>query len=150
MQANAQIGSVCCIYMSLFILLIFMSASISTKFVLKTMIVSQKMFLSFLLQRRVCPTRVRMTASVTQTSTPPSGTRVGLYYLLLFFFFFPFFFYRSSSALHRRSSTSILPHYRGTFCAGVCPKSVFSFLVAAGFEPTSLSLRNGHIHRYTI
>ena len=52
------------------------------------------------------------------------------------------FFYRFSSALHRRSSTEILPEYWGTFCGGVCPRSVFSFLVAAGFEPTFLSLRS--------
>ena len=50
----------------------------------------------------------------------------------LFFFIFSQFFYMSSSALHRRSSTEILPDYWGTLCAGVCPKSVFSFLVAAG------------------
>ena len=47
------------------------------------------------------------------------------------------FFYRSSSALDRRSSTQILPNYWGTFCAGVCPMSVFSFLAAGGFEPMS-------------
>ena len=28
--------------------------------------------------------------------------------------------------------------------------SVFSFLVAAGFEPTSLSLQSGRINRYTM
>ena len=68
---------------------------------------------------------------------------------LPFFFFFRIF-YRSSSALHRRFSTQILPDYWGTFCAGVCPKSVFSFLVAAGFEPTSLSLRSVYLNRYPI
>ena len=52
--------------------------------------------------------------------------------------------------LQRRSSTEILPDYWGTFCAGVCPRSVFSFLVAAGFEPTSLSLRSGRFNRYPI
>ena len=69
---------------------------------------------------------------------------------VIFYIFFFQFFYRSSSALHRRSSTEILPDHWGTFCAGVCPKSVFSFLVAAGFEPTSLSLGSGRINRYTI
>ena len=68
----------------------------------------------------------------------------------VFFLFFFQFFYRSSSALHRRSSTLILPDYWGTFCAGVCPKSIFLFLVAAGFEPTSLSLRSGRFNRYTM
>ena len=50
---------------------------------------------------------------------------------------FYFFSYRSSLALHRRSSTEILPDYWSTFCAGVYPMSVFSFLAAAGFKPTS-------------
>ena len=68
----------------------------------------------------------------------------------LFFLFSFCFFYRPSSTLYSRSSTSILPDYWGTFCAGVCPKSVFSFLVAAGFEPTSLSLRSGRLDRYTM
>ena len=63
---------------------------------------------------------------------------------IIFFFFFSFS--RSSSALHRRSSTAILPNYWGTFCAGVCLKSVFSFPVAAGFEPTSL--RSGCLNHY--
>ena len=65
-------------------------------------------------------------------------TFFSFFFFFLFFptFFFSFFSYRSSSALHRRSSTEILPHNWGTFCAGVCPMSVFSFLVAAGFEPT--------------
>ena len=67
-----------------------------------------------------------------------------------FFIFFFQLFYRSSSALHRRSSTEILPDYWGTFCAGVCPKSVFSFLVAAGFEPTSWSLPSGRLNHYPI
>ena len=58
-------------------------------------------------------------------------------FILNVFFFFFFFSYRSSSALHRRSSTEILPHYWGTFCAGVCPLCVFSFLAVAGFKPTS-------------
>ena len=61
-----------------------------------------------------------------------------------------FCFYRSSSALHRRSSTEILPDYWGTLCAGVCPRSVFSFLVAAGFEPMLLSLRRERPNRYPI
>ena len=59
--------------------------------------------------------------------------------IYIYFFFF-WFFYRSSSALHRRSSTEILPHNWGTFCAGVCLMCVFSFLAVAGFEPTSWSL----------
>ena len=67
-----------------------------------------------------------------------------------FFSSFFQFFYRSSSALHRRSSTEILPDYWGTFCAGVCPKSVFSFLVAAGFEPTSWSLPSRRLNHYPI
>ena len=41
--------------------------------------------------------------------------------------FFFLFFYRSSSALHHRSSTEIMPHNWGTFCAGVCPMCVFPF-----------------------
>ena len=65
-------------------------------------------------------------------------------------FFSSFFSYRSSSALHRRSSTEILPDYWGTFCAGVYPMPAFSFLVAAGFEPTSLSLRSRRLNRYPI
>ena len=40
-------------------------------------------------------------------------------------FCFCFFSYRSSSALHHWSSTEILADYWGTFCAGVCPMSVF-------------------------
>ena len=60
------------------------------------------------------------------------------------------FFYRSSSALQCRSSTEILPDYWGTFCAWVNPVSFFSFLVAAGFEPTSLSLPSRRINRYPI
>ena len=65
-------------------------------------------------------------------------------------FLFLFFSTGLVGLLHCRSSTEILPDYWGTFCAGVCPKSVFSFLVAAGFEPTSLSLRSGCINRYPI
>ena len=67
---------------------------------------------------------------------------------VVIFFFFVFFVF--STGLHRRSSTEILPDYWGTFCAGVCPQSVFLFLVAAGFEPTSLSLRSGCLNRYPI
>ena len=67
---------------------------------------------------------------------------------VFFCFFFMFFFYRSSSALHCRSSTEILPHNWGTFCAGVCPMCVFSFLVAAGFEPTYFSLGSRHFNHY--
>ena len=63
-------------------------------------------------------------------------------------FFFFCFFYRSSLALHRRSSTSILPHNWGTFCAGVYPMCVFSFLVAAGFEPMYFSLGSEHLIHY--
>ena len=73
-----------------------------------------------------------------------------------FFSFFSLFFWGGGGItglvclLHHRSSIEILPDYWGTFCAGICPKSVFSFLVAAGFKPTSLSLQNGRLNRYPI
>ena len=57
----------------------------------------------------------------------------------LFFSFFFRFFYRSSSALHRRSSTQILLDHGATFCRGSL-SVLFSFLVTAGFEPTSCTL----------
>ena len=38
----------------------------------------------------------------------------------------------------------------GSLILGVCPKSVFLFLVAAGFEPTPLSLGSGRLNRYPI
>ena len=70
---------------------------------------------------------------------------------ILFFFFFFFFSTGLVWLLHYQSSTEILPDYWGTFCAGFCPMSVFfPFLVAAGFEPTSLSLGGGRLNRYPI
>ena len=65
-------------------------------------------------------------------------------------FFFPVSSIGLVRLLHRQSSTEILPDYWGTFCEGVRPKSVFSFLVAVGFEPTSLSLRSVRLNRYPI
>ena len=66
------------------------------------------------------------------------------------FFFFFFFFYRSSLALQRHSSTEILLDYWGTFCAGVCPMSIVSFLAAAGFEPTSWCIPCGCLTAATL
>ena len=61
-------------------------------------------------------------------------------------FFFVFFFpHRSNSALHRLSSIEILLDHRATFCAGGLPMSVFLFLAAAGFEPTSWWLPCGRV-----
>ena len=55
-----------------------------------------------------------------------------------FEFFFVFcFFYRSSLGLHCRSSTEILPHNWGTFCAEVCPMCVFPFAGDGTRTPTT-------------
>ena len=42
------------------------------------------------------------------------------------------------------------PDHWATFCGWGLPMSVFSFLVAAGFEPTSLSLGGGCLNHYPI
>ena len=59
------------------------------------------------------------------------------------FFSFSFFFYRSSSALHRQSSTEILFRPLGHLLCRGSPNVRFSFLVAVGFKPKSLSFQCG-------
>ena len=63
-----------------------------------------------------------------------------------FSLFFTLFFSLSAGLVqlfHRWSSTQILLYQWATFCGGFLPNVQFCFLVAAGFEPTSLSLRCG-------
>ena len=83
-----------------------------------------------------------------------SGRRdVYLYYIIFFIFLFcfRFFFYRSSSALNHRSSTEILSRLLGHFSVeGVPHVRFFVSGIAAGFEPTSLSLGGGCLNCYLI
>ena len=89
-----------------------------------------------LTQRAISAQRV----VVDTGASPTRPVKVGGKFVFFVFFLFGFFwfFYRSSLALHRRSSTEILPDYWATFLWRGPPMSVFSFLVAAGFEHMSL------------
>ena len=80
------------------------------------------------------------TSVLTVTATDQDTGKLDCFVVFLFVFFL----YRRSSATMSWSSTYVLflDHW-GTFCAGGLPKVQFSFLVGAGLEPTSLSLRSG-------
>ena len=74
---------------------------------------------------------------------PERLTMLFFVFVCLFVCLFVRFFNRSCSALHRRSSTEILFRPLGHLLCRGSPNVRFSFLVAVGFEPTSLCIQCG-------